>query len=172
MAGITAMEIIFHPQNQSVLRLLASQAFDTKEWFDLKTAAERLSLLDGFERLVSLETLDVELYQHQEQAVLKVLKEMRGRAILADEVGLGKTIEAGVILKEYVLRALVQRVLILVPASLVSQWRAELKGKLDLDFAVARTPRDFEHAARIVASIDTAKRPVIGTPSNGSRGIW
>ena len=134
------MEIIFHPQNQSVLRLLASQAFDTKEWFDLKTAAERLSLLDGFERLVSLETLDVELFQHQEQAVLKVLKEMRGRAILADEVGLGKTIEAGVILKEYVLRSLVQRVLILVPASLVSQWRAELKGKLDLDFAAARTP--------------------------------
>lgn len=153
------MEISYHPENQNVLRRLASSSFDTKEWFDLKTAAERLSLLDGFDRLVSLETLDVELFHHQEQAVRKVLQEMRGRAVLADEVGLGKTIEAGVILKEYALRGLVHRVLILVPASLVSQWRAELKEKLDLDFAVARTPRDFERTVKIVASIDTAKRP-------------
>ncbi len=153
------MEIWYHPENREVLSRLATAAFDAKEWFDLKTAAERLSLLDGFDRLLSLETLDIQLFQHQEQAVRKVLQEMRGRAILADEVGLGKTIEAGVILKEYVLRGLVQRVLILVPASLVGQWRSELKEKLDLDFSVARTPRDFE-AAKIVASIDTAKRPV------------
>ncbi len=51
------------------------------------------------------------------------------KAILADEVGLGKTIEAGLILKEYMVRGLVKKVLILVPASLVSQWAYELNTK-------------------------------------------
>ena len=55
-----------------------------------------------------------------------VIEQMNGKAILADEVGLGKTIEAGLILKEYMIRGLVKKVLILVPASLVSQWAYEL----------------------------------------------
>src|SRR5690606_35318661 len=86
------MEIWYHPENREVLNRLAAAALDAKELFDLKTAAERLSLLDGFDRLLSLEILDIQLFHHQEQAVRKVLQEMRGRAILADEVGLGKTI--------------------------------------------------------------------------------
>jgi len=158
MAGDTALETIFHPHNTAVLGELVRQAFDSREWFDLKTLAERLSSQDGFERLVSLDTLSIRLFRHQEEAALRVLREMRGRAVLADEVGLGKTIEAGVILKEYLLRSLVRRVLVLAPASLVSQWRAELLDKLDLEFVVARKPKDFEQAARVVASIDTAKR--------------
>src|SRR3989304_5862028 len=48
---------------------------------------------------------------------------MRGRAILADEVGLGKTVEAGIVLKELLVRGLARKVLILTPASLVTQWR-------------------------------------------------
>ena len=55
---------------------------------------------------------------------------MNGKAILADEVGLGKTIEAGLILKEYMIRGLVKKVLILVPASLVTQWAIELNSKV------------------------------------------
>ena len=54
---------------------------------------------------------------------------MHGKAILADEVGLGKTIEAGLILKEYMIRGLVKKALILVPASLVIQWVNELNEK-------------------------------------------
>lgn len=57
---------------------------------------------------------------------------MRGRAILADEVGLGKTIEAGLVLKEYLIRGLVKRALILVPASLVLQWVRELHHKFGI----------------------------------------
>lgn len=158
MAGATAMKMFFHPHNEAVLKELAREAFDTKEWFDLKTLAERLASQDGFERLISVDTLGIKLFRHQEQAILRVLREMRGRAILADEVGLGKTIEAGVVLKEYLLRSLVHRVLILAPASLVTQWRDELREKLHLNFAVARSPRDFEQGARLIASIDTAKR--------------
>ena len=57
---------------------------------------------------------------HQLEAAKQVVEKMNGKAILADEVGLGKTIEAGLILKEYMIRGLVKKVLILVPASLVT----------------------------------------------------
>ncbi len=153
------MEIRYHDGNGAVLKRLADQAFDRKEWFDLKTEAERLSLTEGFERLLSLDVLNLELFEHQRRAVLRVLRELRGRAVLADEVGLGKTIEAGVILKEYLLRGLIRRVLLLVPASLVSQWRLELREKLELHFRVGRTELDFRDGELVLASIDTAKRP-------------
>jgi SNF2 family DNA or RNA helicase len=69
-----------------------------------------------------------------------VLKAFRGRAILADEVGLGKTIEAGMIFKEYLLRGLVRKALVLTPSSLVSQWQEELRDKFGLEFASSNDP--------------------------------
>src|SRR5437763_16327159 len=83
---------------------------------------------------------------------------MRGRAILADEVGLGKTIEAGLVLKEYAIRGLVRRALILTPASLTGQWREEMESKFDLPFAVLRSLGDWEDRPYLIASIDLAKR--------------
>lgn len=83
---------------------------------------------------------------------------MRGRAILADEVGLGKTIEAGLILKEYIIRGLVKKVLILVPASLVLQWVRELNEKLGIPAVAQKKAYMWEQYEIIVASIDTAKR--------------
>jgi SNF2 family DNA or RNA helicase len=56
--------------------------------------------------------------------------------LLADEVGLGKTIEACLLLREYLLRGMARRVLILVPSPLVSQWHEELSSKFDLEFTV------------------------------------
>ena len=55
----------------------------------------------------------VEAYWYQTEAVRKVLKQFRGRVLLADEVGLGKTVEAGMALKEYLMRGMVRRVLVL-----------------------------------------------------------
>ena len=59
---------------------------------------------------------------------LKRLKDRKGsrRFLVADEVGLGKTIEAGMILKEYLMRGMAKKVLILTPAPLVGQWREEM----------------------------------------------
>ncbi|PYM16180.1 MAG: helicase SNF2, partial [Candidatus Rokuibacteriota bacterium] len=59
---------------------------------------------------------------------------MRGRALLADEVGLGKTVEAGIVLSELLRRRLARRVLVLVPPGLVAQWQEELRRKFCLDF--------------------------------------
>lgn len=97
----------------------------------------RLSLLRGFDELLCLEGLrGVEHLPHQIETVRKVLRHFRGRVLLADEVGLGKTIEACLLLREYLLRGMARRVLILVPAPLVSQWHEELSGKFDLEFTI------------------------------------
>ena len=98
-------------------------------------------------------------YPHQLETAVRVLKEMGGRAILADEVGLGKTIEAGLIIKEYILRGLVRRFLILVPASLCMQWSAELQEKFALSTVIAKRSFEFSHYDYVIASLDTAKRP-------------
>ncbi|OUM92878.1 MAG: hypothetical protein BAA04_13750 [Firmicutes bacterium ZCTH02-B6] len=97
-------------------------------------------------------------YPYQLATCRRVIREMHGRAILADEVGLGKTIEAGMILKEYMLRGLVRRALILAPASLTWQWYWELKEKFGIAAALQRSEYDWERCAVVVASLDTAKR--------------
>ncbi|WP_163526349.1 DEAD/DEAH box helicase [Halobacillus ihumii] len=101
----------------------------------------------------------VDFLDHQIQACEKVIHEMNGRAILADEVGLGKTLEAGLILKEYMIRGMAKKVLILTPASLVNQWIQELNEKF---YIQAATPRKKVAAWSdwdiTVTSIDMAKR--------------
>ncbi len=95
---------------------------------------------------------------HQLEVARQVVEKMNGKAILADEVGLGKTIEAGLILKEYMIRGLVKKVLILVPASLVSQWASELNQKFYIPAVQQKKSYMWEQYDVIVSSIDTAKR--------------
>lgn len=95
---------------------------------------------------------------HQLETAKQVIENMNGKAILADEVGLGKTIEAGLILKEYMIRGLVKKVLILVPASLVTQWAIELNSKFFIPAISQRKSYVWEQCDVVVSSIDTAKR--------------
>ena len=75
-----------------------------------------------------------------------------------DEVGLGKTVEAGIVLKEYLLRGAVRTALILVPASLCEQWRAELWEKFELDFVVSRGPAgQWGRHPLVISSLETAR---------------
>ncbi len=94
---------------------------------------------------------------HQLNVAHKVIYEMDTRAILADEVGLGKTIEAGLILKEKALRGEIDSALILTPSSLALQWEKELLEKFSLNFKVAYRSEDFEYEW-IIASLSRAKR--------------
>jgi len=86
----------------------------------------------GFDTLVSLGRVHFEPFEHQLATVRTVLRRMRGRAILADEVGLGKTIEAALVLSELRARGLARRALIVTPAGLVGQWQEELDRKFAL----------------------------------------
>jgi SNF2 family DNA or RNA helicase len=83
----------------------------------------------GFETFLSAPSLRFTPFDYQLQAARSALRRMRGRAILADEVGLGKTIEAGLILAELRPRGLADRTLVITPAGLVAQWREELERK-------------------------------------------
>ena len=84
--------------------------------------------------------------------------------LLADEVGLGKTVEAGMVLKEYMLRGMAERVLILTPAPLVGQWRDEMATKFGIDCATTHDallrsdPDAFWAQPRVIASIALARR--------------
>jgi superfamily II DNA or RNA helicase len=97
---------------------------------------------------------------HQVATARRVIYDMHGCALLADEVGLGKTIEACIVLKEFVMRGIVKKALLLVPASLVMQWVRELRTKFGI-YAVAhhRKRPAWDYAPIVVASLDVAKRP-------------
>ncbi|PZE20914.1 DEAD/DEAH box helicase [Paenibacillus xerothermodurans] len=127
--------------------------------YQLAYEAEQAKLIASFDELLCLVHIpQLTPMPHQIETAKKVLTEMRGRAILADEVGLGKTIEAGLILKEYIIRGLVKRVLILVPASLVLQWVRELNQKFGIYAVAQRKAYMWASNDVVVASMDTAKR--------------
>jgi SNF2 family DNA or RNA helicase len=116
----------------------------------------------GFETFICQSRLRFEPFPYQFEAAARVLRHMQGRAILADEVGLGKTIEAGIVLSELRLRGLANRVLVLTPAGLVGQWCEELERKFALPCVIA--DRLFETAGTdgvapvVVASLAAARR--------------
>lgn len=95
---------------------------------------------------------------HQVATATRVMQDLHGRAILADEVGLGKTIEAGLVMKEYQLRGLARKMLVLAPASLVLQWTRELNEKFRLGAFAQRNEWSWTQYDVLVASLDTAKR--------------
>lgn len=106
---------------------------------------------------------------HQIKALRKAVSRDRVRFLLADEVGLGKTIEAGLILRELKLRGLVNRILVVAPRGLVTQWIAEMQTHFGEDFRFY-SPADFPTLRRmtqsenlwqtnnqIIASLDSVK---------------
>jgi SNF2 family DNA or RNA helicase len=143
------------------------------KWSDLAAIASQLSTHQGFDQLIALNLVrDFEPLEHQVKTARTVLQRMRGRALLCDEVGMGKTIEAGLILLELLKRGLARSVLVITPPSLVEQWRGEMLRKFGIDLtaqaedATARlsSPKsgaartDWCRADRVIASIHTAKR--------------
>jgi len=124
-----------------------------------------IRLIREFDELLCLGHLrNIDQYWYQIETVSQVLRRFGGRVLLADEVGLGKTIEAGMVLKEYLLRGMVRKLLVLTPPSLVSQWREELETKFGVDFVTTEDPSYREGAEdfwlrhdRIIASLHTAK---------------
>jgi SNF2 family DNA or RNA helicase len=122
--------------------------------------AHRLASAESFTELLSLSRLvGVERHGYQIETVHRVLRTLRGRALLSDEVGLGKTIEALMVLLEYQVRGMAKRVLVLAPPALVPQWVGELASKAGI---VARTidqegERVWAGDGVVVASLATAR---------------
>ena len=104
--------------------------------FNLKSVAADLWTQHLHNELVSLAHARVDLRPHQVGVVHRVVTNYPHRFLLADEVGLGKTIEAAMVVKELRARKQVNRVLVLVPSGLQTQWQFELKTKFNESFAI------------------------------------
>ena len=116
--------------------------------------------------LLCLPHCRIQRLEYQIRSALRVLGPLRGRALLSDEVGLGKTIEAGLVLKELLTRGMVKKFLVLTVPSLVDQWEEELADKFGLTAAttnqsVARADIAgfWGGSTGIVASLHTLKQP-------------
>src|SRR4051812_2820717 len=140
-------------------RLENREAWDNWTLFKMSYEIAKKNLITDFRGLQSPNYLpNLTPLAHQLEAAETVIERMNGKAILADEVGLGKTIEAGLILKEYLIRGLVKKALILAPASLVTQWAIELNSKFFIPAVTQRKSYVWEQCDVVVSSIDTAKR--------------
>ena len=163
---MTNLELRLSERAARVLEAVAARQFQDPARYRLQLAAEHLALIAGFDELVCLDALNFQPFDYQIRAAQTALRRFRGRGLLCDEVGLGKTIEAGLALKEYLLRQMVQRILIVTPPALVEQWREELAAKFNLpDFVTSADPefRALGPAAwaqfpRVIASLATARR--------------
>jgi len=154
-------ELAFSPDDAQVLAKVHDGVHEDAQLWRLNLEANELSLVSGFDELLCLPLVrGVRKFDYQIATAFKVLRDLRGRALLADEVGLGKTIEACLILKEYVIRGLVRKALVLVPASLTVQWQEELREKFGLHFEIMDEIEDWERHPFVIASLDTAKRDV------------
>lgn len=117
------------------VELMRRGQLDSARSVNLRLAATRLLFAHQFDELSSLSNSRVEIKQHQVGVLHRVATSYPHRFLLADEVGLGKTIEAGLILKELKARGMARRTLVLAPSGIVSQWQFELKTKFNETFA-------------------------------------
>lgn len=115
---------------------LATGLLGTPDEFNLKSVAADLWLTHLHNPLISLAHARVDLKPHQVSVVHRVISNYPHRFMLCDEVGLGKTIEAAMVIKELRARKQAARVLILVPSGLLRQWQFELKTKFNESFAI------------------------------------
>ena len=124
---------------KSPLERLRDREFDKPWRFDLRERAARLLVCNRDGQLGDART---DLLPHQISVAHKVVSSPRRRYLIADEVGLGKTIETGMILYALRQRGQAQRVLIVPPAGLTLQWQEEMEDKFGLKFVVYREDVD------------------------------
>lgn len=116
------------------------------EAFKLAVEAKRIDLAFLFDPMMAVHTSNVEPLPHQITAVYEsMLPRQPLRFVLADDPGAGKTIMAGLYIRELIMRADARRILIVAPGSLVEQWRDEMHEKFGLEFHIFS--RELEYAS-------------------------
>ena len=137
------------------------------EAFKLTVEAKRIDLAFLFDPMMAVHTSNVEPLPHQITAVYEaMLPRQPLRFVLADDPGAGKTIMAGLYIRELIMRADARRIVIVAPGSLVDQWREEMFEKFGLDFRVfsrdletaTPTGNPFEDIDHIIVRLDQMAR--------------
>ena len=153
----------FQFQPSAAQNALSNWQLSSLSAYQARLALLKVAIVADYDELLCLPELTaIDKHWYQLETAKKVIKQFGGRAILADEVGLGKTIEAGIICKEYLCRNMIKSLLILTPATLVSQWQSELAEKFAIKTVTSdarqETPEEFWNLnEQIVASLSAAK---------------
>lgn len=122
--------------------------------------------------IYALQASRTNFYAYQFKPVLKFLDSWKHRLLVADEVGLGKTIEAGLILTELRARLDLQRVLIVAPSHLLTKWQTEMRVRFALDFEILDRSRTLEFLAKVEREGDDARtRSIISLQSLRGRTL-
>ena len=119
-----------------VKRIIKSKKIDPPQNFLIKYWANLFHSYYTSYQIKCITNSRLSLMPHQINVAHRLSEEYFPRIILADEVGLGKTIEAGIYIKEMMARNLAERILIVVPATLVKQWHFEMQNKFNIEFAI------------------------------------
>lgn len=170
MHGVPQQCVLFR-EAESRLRIIdqgRAWSFDGDgELLRLASEAQRISLAWLFDPYVAITTSIIEPLPHQISAVYEeMLPRQPLRFLLADDPGAGKTIMAGLLVRELMLRGDLERCLIVAPGSLTEQWQDELHDKFGLDFELltrdlinaARTANPFEQKHLLIARLDQLSR--------------
>ena len=157
------MDIIINESfsdEETILTKIENKQFESRELVQLRLDAEEVAQETEIKELLSYpkikKNLDFDL-PHQRDGAIRILLDFNGTVLLADEVGLGKTITAGIVIREGIERGFMKRVLILTPPSLVDQWVAELKSKFELNFTIIENENSWDGVQYAIASIDRVK---------------
>ncbi len=135
--------------------------------FQLACEAKRIDLAFLFDPMMAVHTSNVQPLPHQITAVYEsMLPRQPLRYVLADDPGAGKTVMAGLYIRELILRADARRVLIVAPGSLVEQWKDELREKFGLDFRIysslleqeSPSGNPFEDCNQLILRLDQISR--------------
>ncbi|MGQ9584105.1 MAG: helicase-related protein [Anaerolineae bacterium] len=169
------------PEDLAALRKVAPEAIDFSgraEAFFLAVEGHRIRFAYQFDPLYAVNVSQVDPLPHQIEAVYHhVLRNPRLRFLLADDPGAGKTIMAGLLLKELKYRGLVQRALIVVPGHLRDQWLRELRDRFGERFTVvdrgvmnATWGRNiWQEEPQVITSMDFAKQEDVLAALSGTR---
>ena len=98
----------------------------------------------------SMESSNTDFYPHQFKPVMRFIESPEGRLLLADEVGLGKTIEATYIWKEIQARQAARRLLIICPAMLREKWQQDLRNRFNISSEICDAKQTFEKVSKVV----------------------
>lgn len=117
------------PTETLVLKSHETPFFHDRRFAFVQCLTEQRAVAHGMTGLLSS---NITLYRHQAEVVRRILEDPVQRYLLADEVGLGKTIEAGIVLRQYLIDEPQKRAVVLVPRMLVGQWKFELEEKFSI----------------------------------------
>jgi superfamily II DNA or RNA helicase len=147
--------------------------------FQLTCEAKRIDLAFLFDPMMAVHTSNVDPLPHQITAVYEsMLPRQPLRFVLADDPGAGKTIMAGLYIRELVMRADAHRILIVAPGSLVEQWRDELYEKFGLEFRIfsseleqaSASGNPFDEHNHLIIRLDQISRAEEQTPTGRAPG--